>query len=197
MASPGPTLPTAPVPAVPESFETDRLIVRAPGWDDGAAVNAAILESLPELQAWMGWARPAPPLEETEANVQRARLRYLRRLDLRLHLFHKETGRFLGSSGLHRIDWALRRFEIGYWLRTSETGHGYMTEAVAGIAAFAARELGANRIEIRCDARNARSRRVAERLGFRLEGVLRGEALDAEGLPADEMIFARVRGHEF
>lgn len=185
------------LPAVPESFETERLIVRAPRWEDGPAVNEAILESLPELQAWMHWARPAPTPEETEANVRRARLRFLQRLDLRLHVFDKQTGRFLSASGLHRIDWALRRFEIGYWLRTSETGHGYMTEAVAGIAAFAARELGAKRIEIRCDARNARSRRIPERLGFLLEGVLRGEALDTAGLPADEMIFAKVRGHEF
>lgn len=184
------------IPHVPDGFETERLIVRAPRWEDGAVVNAAILESLPELQPWMAWARPAPRLEETEANVRRARLRFLARVDLRLHVFHKDSGRFLGSSGLHRIDWALRRFEIGYWLRTSETGRGYMTEAVAGITDFAARELAANRIEIRCDVRNARSRAVAERLGFRLDGVLRGEALDSAGLPSDEMVFAKVRGAE-
>jgi RimJ/RimL family protein N-acetyltransferase len=33
--------------------------------------------------------------------------------------------------------------------------------------------LGANRIEIRCDDRNERSARVAERLGFKLDGTLR------------------------
>jgi ribosomal-protein-serine acetyltransferase len=187
---------SASLPHVPESFETGRLVVRAPRWEDAAAINAAVLESLAELRPWLRWAQAAPTLEESEESVHRARLRFLARRDLRLHIFHKHSGVLLGASGLHRIDWALRRFEIGYWLRTSQTGRGYMSEAVAGITDLAAGELAANRVEIRCDARNTRSRRIPERLGFRLEGVLRSEALDPDGRPADEMVFAKVRGRE-
>lgn len=183
--------------SIPEQFETDRLLIRAPREGDGAAVNAAVIESLKELQPWMPWAQTAPTAEEAEVTIRRSRLQYLDRSDLRLLLFRKDTGELAGSSGLHRIDWAARRFEIGYWLRTSCQGQGFMTEAADGITRFAINELAANRIEIRCDARNTKSAQVAQRLGFTLEGILRSYKLDQTDKPCDAMIFAKVRGIEF
>lgn len=117
---------------LPEAFETERLLLRAPQWGDGPALNAAIRESLDELKPWMPWAQRPPTLEESEDNVRRARLRFLERVDVRLHLFLRNGGAFVGSSGLHRPDWDARRFEIGYWVRTSQSGRGLITEAVAG-----------------------------------------------------------------
>lgn len=182
---------------VPDEFETQRLLLRSPVWGDGALVNKAILESLDALRPWMPWATKEPTVDESEENVRRARLRYLERSDLRLHVFEKETGELIGSSGLHRIDWEARKFEIGYWIRTLWGGRGFMTEAVAGIMDLAIIQLQANRVEIRCDARNLRSSAIAERLGFKLEGVLRSESCDVDGRARDTMVFAKVRGHEF
>ncbi|CAM3702429.1 GNAT family N-acetyltransferase [Cohnella lubricantis] len=182
---------------IPESFESERLLIRAPQWGDGAAVNEAIRESLDELKPWMPWAQQAPTVEESELNLREARLRYLERSDLRLQLISKSTGQFIGGSGLHRIDWQSRKFEIGYWVRTSCAGQGYITEAAKAIANFAATVLEANRIEIRCDAKNHRSARVAERLGFTLEGVLRDEAIGTDGMLRSTKVFSIVRGIEF
>lgn len=181
----------------PEEFDTERLIVRAPLWGDGVAVNEAIRESIEELRPWMPWAKNIPAIDESEENVRLARLKFLQRFDLRLHLIHKETGRFIGGSGLHRIDWESKKFEIGYWIRTSQSGKGLMTEAVQGITNFAICVLQANRIEIRCDSTNTRSARIAERLGFTLEGILRSEKCDVTGQLRDTMVFAKVRGQEF
>ena len=180
-----------------EGFETERLTIRSPQWGDGAAVNAAICESIEELRPWMPWAQQPPTIDESEENVRVARLKFLDRSDLRLHIFYRETGEFIGASGLHRIDWETRKFEIGYWIRTSQSGKGLMTEAVEGIANFAIRSLLANRIEIRCDSLNTRSARIAERLGFTLEGVLRNEKSDVGGTLRNTMVFAKVRGYEF
>jgi len=182
---------------VPDEFETERLIIRSPLWGDGVMLNAAICESLDELRPWMPWAAKEPNIDESEENVRRARLNYLERSDLRLHIFYKETGNLIGSSGLHRIDWDARKFEIGYWIRTSWSRRGLMTEAVEGITLFAILQLQANRIEIRCDARNTRSSRIAERLGFTLEGVLRSDSCDVAEHLSDTMVFAKVRGQEF
>ncbi|MCY0874862.1 MAG: GNAT family N-acetyltransferase [Firmicutes bacterium] len=182
---------------VPEELVTERLVIRTPLWGDGQAVHAAIMESMEALRPWMPWASDAQTVEETEANVRAARLKYLERTDLRLHLFDQATGDFVGSSGLHRIDWNIRRFEIGYWIRTSYGGRGLMTEAVAAITRMAEEALKANRIEIRCDARNLRSARIAQRVGFTLEGVLRANERDVEGQLRDTMVFARVRGVEY
>ncbi|GAB2720888.1 GNAT family N-acetyltransferase [Paenibacillus thermoaerophilus] len=183
--------------SIPESFESRRLLIRAPRWGDGAAVNEAIKESLEQLRPWMPWAQQIPSVEDSELDIRRARLRFLERADLRLLLISKETGQFIGSSGLHRIDWQTRKFEIGYWVRTSYGRQGYITEAVEAITNYAIHELQANRIEIRCDSRNTRSARVAERLGFTLEGILRNHERDTEGALRDTMVFAKVRGAEF
>lgn len=182
---------------IPESFESKRLLIRAPLWEDGVIVNEAIRESIDELRAWLPWARNIPTIEESEVNIRRARLQFLDRSDLRLLLFLKETGQLVGSSGLHRIDWESRKFEIGYWLGTPFGNKGYMTEAVAAITNYAVQELQANRIEIRCDGRNLRSARVAERLGFTLEGILRQDKCAEDGSLRDTMIFSKVRGIEF
>ena len=47
-------------------------------------------------------------------------------------------------------------------------------------------------VEIRCDARNLRSRAVAERCGFALDGVLRNEALGVDGAPRDTCVYSRL-----
>lgn len=182
---------------MPESFESSRLLIRAPRWNDGALVHEAVKESIRELRPWMPWAKRLPTPEEAEISIRRSRLQFLDRTDLRLLLLMKDTGELVGSSGLHRIDWQARKFEIGYWVRTSYGGQGYITEAVDAITAFAARELQAGRIEIRCDSRNVRSAKVAERLGFSLEGVLRNDRCDVDGFLRDTMVFSKIRGVEF
>lgn len=182
---------------IPEQIESKRLLIRAPLWEDGAMVNEAILESMEELRPWMPWAEQVPTVEQSEINLRKARLQFLERSDLRLLLLLKETGQCIGSSGLHRIDWQARKFEIGYWIRTSFGGQGYMTEAVEAITAYAVDSLQANRVEIRCDSRNVRSAGVAERCGFTLEGRLRQEKRSADGSLRDTLIFAKVRGVEY
>jgi len=177
----------------PESLETERLLIRCPMPGDGAKDYAAIAESLEELKPWMPWTRHELSVEVQEENMRRARVAFLQRSDLRLLLFLKGTDTLVGSSGLHRIDWSVPKFEIGYWIRTSFTRQGYATEAVQGITAFAFEALGAQRVEIRCASENRPSARVAERAGFRLEGELRNAEVDAQGKPRNVLAFSMIR----
>ncbi|WP_054957884.1 GNAT family N-acetyltransferase [Paenibacillus dakarensis] len=181
----------------PEQIETERLLIRAPLWGDGVAVNEAIIESIEDLRPWLPFANNKPSVHESEAFVRKARLCFLERTDLVLHLFDRETGAFVGSSGLHHIDWKTRRFEIGYWLRSSCTGKGLAAEAVNGISNFAVTQLGANRVEIRIDSRNTRSRKVAVRTGFSLEGTLRNWRRNEYGDLIHLMVYSKVRGAEY
>ncbi|HET9206978.1 MAG TPA: GNAT family N-acetyltransferase, partial [Burkholderiaceae bacterium] len=98
--------------------------------------------------------------------------------------------------GLHRFDWSVPRFEIGYWVRRSEQGRGLITEAVQTLVRFAFDGLRARRVEVRMSSMNHRSRAVAERCGFTLEGVLRQDSLGVDGQPRDTAVYARVRGVE-
>ncbi len=177
----------------PDSFESERLTIRCPLSGDGVAVRTAVLESQAELKQWLPFAVDIPSKEEYEAIMRKGHVRFLAREDLWLLLFLKGTNTLVGSSGLTRIDWSIPRFEIGYWLRTSYAGKGYMTEAVTAITAFVFDRLEAKRVEIRCDAQNKRSTAVARRAGFTLEGILIGESRHhLTNNLRDTMIFAKT-----
>ncbi len=179
---------------IPDSLSTERLVIRVPRAGDGLALNRAVRDSWAELRPWMDWAVGEPPdVEASEVAVRRARARFISREDIWLFLFLKQNNELVGSSGLHRIDWSVPRFEIGYWVRTPYARRGLITEAVAGITGFAFATLGARRVEIRCDARNHRSVAVPNRLGFELEATLRHHARHhLSGALCDTLIFVRL-----
>lgn len=185
---------------VPERFVTARLILRCAKPGDGAALNAAVCESLEQLRPYVPWAGTVPTIAESEAIVRKAQARFLLREDLMLLIFERRAddseGEVLGGTGLHRMDWKVRRFEIGYWRRTGREGRGIATEAVLALNRMAFDELQALRVELRIDNLNAPSWRVAERAGFTLEGVLRSESLAPGGAPRDMRVYSRVRGVE-
>jgi RimJ/RimL family protein N-acetyltransferase len=176
----------------PDRFETERLLIRCPLPGDGPELFAAVKDSYEELRPWIPWVEHHRTVEDSEESVRRGWVEYLERADLRMHLFLKGKDTLVGSSGLHRIDWSVPKFEIGYWCRTSFAGHGYITEAVRGITAFAFDALGARRVEIRCDPLNKRSARVAERAGFRLEGELRNAEVAPGGTLRNTLIFSLI-----
>ncbi len=176
----------------PDTFETERLTLRTPHSGDGAMINAAVIESLAELRPWMPWAQTPPTLADSETYAREKQAQFLRREDLTFLLLRREDGRMIGSGGLHRIDWQVPRFEIGYWVRTGDARRGYITEAVQGLTTFARDHLGARRVEIRMDSRNERSGRIAERAGFALEGVIRHERRSVDGALIDGRSYARI-----
>ena len=165
----------------PEEFETSQLIIRIPRPGDGEVVYQAIKASLTEIKPWLPFAQKEQSLQDVEINIREAHLNFLSRKDLRLLVFLKKTGELVASTGLHRMDWSVPKFEIGYWIDSRYSGNGYMMEAVQGIADFAFRELKARRVEIRCDSKNVKSRNVAERAGFKLETILKNDDLSADG----------------
>ena len=177
----------------PDSFETERLIIRAPRIGDGQAVNDAVRESHENLKPWMPWATTIQAVEETEERVRQGAVRWILREDLWMLLFRKSDGLYVGGSGLHRIDWSVPAFEIGYWVRASLEGKGYISEAVTGITNFGFGVLGGERIEIRCDTRNIRSANVAKRSGYTLESTLRHDSWATDGTLRDTYIFGMIR----
>lgn len=175
---------------LPDELRGERVALRPYQADDAPAVFEAIEESRQHLAPWMLWVAHHRSILETHDFIAHSRARWLLRDELNMAIWELATGRYLGSTGLHGIDWHLRRFEIGYWLRQSAEGHGYMTEAAGLLADFALETLGANRVEIRCDARNHRSAAVAERLGFVREARLRNAEHAPDATLRDTLIFS-------
>lgn len=66
-----------------------------------------------------------------------------------------------------------RNAEVGYWLAATATGRGLATGAARAAVDHLFRRADVHRVEMQCGVENRRSRAVAERLGFRLEGIRR------------------------
>ena len=181
---------------VPERLDGERTLLFAPRAGLGAEMAVVITQSLSHLRPWMPWAQDAPTAESSELVVRRMQADFITRRDLCFQIYARRAdgspGRLLGGTGLHRIDWTLRRFEIGYWIRPEAAGQGHVSEAVRLLTALAFDVLGARRVEIRCDPRNVKSRAVAERCGFELEGVLRNNVLGVDGHARDTCVYARI-----
>ena len=179
---------------VPGELLGSLVTVRAYREEDAPELWAAVDESRDgPLGEWMPWVEEYRAPEDALATIRRLRARWLLREDLVTAIFERATGRFLGGSGLSRIDWKIRRFEIGYWLRTSAIGHGYVTETVQLLTRLAFDHLEANRVEIRMDVRNTRSRAIPARLGFVFEGCMRRAMPDIHSQPGDIDVFALIR----
>ncbi|NBJ71224.1 MULTISPECIES: GNAT family N-acetyltransferase [Clostridia] len=178
----------------PHEIHTKRLLIRLPLPGDGKAVHEAIQFSQSELKQWLSFAQREQTLEETEANVREAQIQFLQREDLRFQIFDKHTKAFLGCTGLHRIDWKVPKFEIGYWVDTRQQGKGIISEAVEALTKFGFKDLGANRVEIRCDEENYRSRAIPEKLGFKLEGVHYHDSKSANGISLrNTCVYAKLK----
>ncbi|MBK7962688.1 MAG: GNAT family N-acetyltransferase [Bdellovibrionales bacterium] len=180
---------------IPMPIETPRLLLRPPQPGDGVELNQAINESFEALSVWMPWAKERPSVEDSEENVRRAFAKWVLREDLRISIFDKASGKLVGSSGLHRINWELPSFEIGYWVRNSFEGKGYITESTNALTQFAFKQLKAKRVEIRCNSKNERSVTVIKRLGFEYEGCLRSNDTHANSMESrDTVVYSRLNG---
>lgn len=177
---------------LPEMLETPRLIVRVARPGDGAVFHRAISASLERLQPWLGWVTPAPTLDDAERNCRRAQARFLLNEDLMALFFLKDGGDLVGGSGLHNANWDLRHFEVGYWGHAGHAGRGLMAEGVGALVTHALDVLQASRVFLTTDENNQASRRLAERLGFELEGILRQDRRNLQGRLRNTCVYARI-----
>jgi ribosomal-protein-serine acetyltransferase len=177
---------------LPEKIETPRLIVRCPRSGEGKVVNEAVLESWEDLGPWMPWARgKKPTIDESEENVRIGLTRWITREDLWMFIYDKKSGQYIGGTGLHRINWDIPAVEIGYWIRTSRSGEGIITESTNALTRFAFEFLKCKRVEIKCSSRNLKSVAVMERLGFEREALLRMQDSHPTEI-GDSLIYSRL-----
>lgn len=101
------------------------------------------------------------------------------------------TGQAFGSSSLFDLDGANRKLEVGHtWVGRSHRRTPANTEAKRLLLGHAFEALGAVRVQLKCDARNARSRAAIERIGARPEGVLRSFQLLPDGHRRDVAFYS-------
>ena len=180
--------------APPYRIETERLVVRC--WEprDASLLKEATDESVDHLRPWMAWAHDEPqPLDAKIELLRTFRGSFDLGTDFVYAIFSRDESRVLGGSGLHRRSHG-EALEIGYWLRVSETGKGYMTETVSVLTQAAFAWCGVERVDIQVAPANEASLKVARRLGYVEEAVLRRrQELVTEGEPrGDAVVFSML-----
>lgn len=178
---------------LPEEIHTERLVIRVARPGDGAMFNQAIAESVENLKEWLSWVTPVPSTDQSELSCRQAYARFLTNQDLMAFLILKSNGELVGGSGLHYANWEIRSFEVGYWGRTTYLGRGLISEGVEALTKFALVELRANRVYLTMDERNLASVRLAERVGFELEGTLRRDKRTPSGTLRNTRVYSIVR----
>jgi RimJ/RimL family protein N-acetyltransferase len=111
-------------------------------------------------------------------------------------VFAREDGRFIAQLYVGSVRPELPSFNLGYICDRAEVGRGYVTEACTLALATLFGHMRAHRVAIWCDESNTRSRAVAERLGFTLDGVLREDRRLATGEVGSTRCYSLL-AHEF
>ena len=133
-------------------------------------VYAAIDANRERLRQWLPWVDHARSPGDTRGflAMQMARLAHGEAMTAGVWVDAVFAGVVEG-----RLDEEKRIMDLGYWLAGDFEGRGIMTRACRELLRYAFEELQYPRVELRCAPENQRSCAVAERLGMRLEGVLR------------------------
>jgi RimJ/RimL family protein N-acetyltransferase len=180
---------------MPHPFLTDGCIfVRPPTLGDVAAFCVAANESAAEVGRWLPWCHADYREAEAQTYIAGCIDAWARLARFPFLILDCAGGQLLGGIGVNNIDMTNRRGSLGYWVRTSQTGRGVALAAARLVSKFAFAEAGLARVEIAVIAENVASRRVAEKLGAKPEGIARdrivmhGKAYDAvlySLIPAD------------
>lgn len=106
------------------------------------------------------------------------------------HIFAND--KLCGAIRLNKIEPGNRKASIGYYIGEHFQGQGLATSSVRAVLGYCFDRLGFNRIELQCTANNMASQKVAKRLGFKWEGMLRqAELLGGEYV--DLFVFGLLR----
>ena len=167
------------------------LTLRSPEPGDAEPVLEAVRESLPELCRWMTWCHPG--YSEADALQWIASQAKAREAGSAFEfLIVGDIGRLLGVCGINCINTVNRFANLGYWVRTSETGHGVAVQAVKLVARWSFEHTDLQRLEIVTAVGNGASQRVALKAGALREGTLRSR-LCIHGTFHDAVMHAIIR----
>ena len=150
------------------------------------------IEAVRDGDLWQLWYTAIPPPEKMRAEIER-----------RLGLFDKglmqpfavrtPDGRFAGMTTYMNVDAANRRVEIGStWYRQSVQRGGLNTECKLMLLGRAFEQMDCIAVEFRTHFFNQQSRKAIERLGAKLDGVLRNHARASNGTLRDTVVYSIV-----
>lgn len=170
-------------------MEGSRVRLRRARATDGPALFAVAHDR--QVMLYMDWPMPRDA-SETTSHLHRMAESWDRRAEFQWVILDA-SGQLVGTISCRPQDHAA---DFGYFLARSHWGRGFAAEAATLVLNWLWLQPQIVRVWATADAENARSRRLLERLGLRLEGVLRMATMrpNLGGPPRDTALYARCRG---
>jgi len=157
---------------------------------DAPALFALVDREREHLRRWLPWLDANRAVEDSLAFIRDQHAKAKIEENVPFALLHETE--LAGVVGYHSIDRGRGACSVGYWIAADLQGRGIVTRAVGALARHAFEVLGLEAVELRAATENRRSRAVAERLGFRAQGVVE----NAEWLydhHVDHVVYVLVR----
>lgn len=180
----------------PDSWTTDRVLLRSWMPGEGALLTEAAEPSYEHLAPWMPWVQKHQPVEVSERLVRGFRAYWLLAQNFVMPILTPDGARVLGGTGFHLRQGPLAsgNIEVGMWIRVEEAGKGLGSHVLQAVIDWSWAEWPWRRLVWKCDAHNHASRRLAEKHGFELEGILRQDLTTPEGVLRDTCIYSLLKG---
>ncbi len=153
----------------------------------------ALAEAVQDGELWRLWYTSIPAPDGMAVEIERRLALREKGWMLPFAVISPESGRPVGMTSYMNIDAVNRRVEIGStWYRLSVQRTPLNTEAKLLLLRHAFESLDCIAVEFRTHFFNQASRRAIERLGAKLDGILRGHIRAADGTLRDTCVYSII-----
>ena len=163
----------------------DHIMLRAYEVAEAQELFDAVNRSRKHLNPWLDWVSKTTKPEHSLQFIQQSMDELHAQKALALGIFYDD--KIIGGIGMHDWDHEVQMAQIGYWLAQEHEGKGIISRSMQQFVAFLFDKTGLNKIEIRFVQANKRSAKVAARMGFKIEGVIR-QSVMRNGMPEDMVV---------
>ncbi len=149
----------------------DDLLLRSFQAEDAPELFKVVDASRDHLRPWFPWVDLTTKADHSLQFIQQSIIQQKSQEAMALGIVYKR--KIIGSMGMHNWDHQLSKAQLGYWINNEYEGKGIINTCIHSFADFLFDKAGLNKIEIHFMPSNVRSAKVAERLGCKIEGILR------------------------
>lgn len=149
----------------------DNLLLRTLQPDDAEELFKAVDASREHLRPWLPWVDMTRKPEHSLQFIQQSRTRQQNQEGITLGIIYNQ--KIIGSVGMHDWDHNLKKAQLGYWIAKDYEGKGIVNAGLKSFIDFLFNKAGLNKVEIQFIVANKKSAAVAERIGFKVEGIIR------------------------
>lgn len=152
-----------------------------------------LLEAVQDGELWKLWYTFIPSPEQMKADIQKRLEQQSKGTMLPFAVIAADTGKAVGITTYLNIDAEARRVEIGgTWYRKQVQRTALNTECKLMLLTHAFDNLNCIAVEFRTHFFNYQSRRAIERLGAKLDGILRNHRRSSDGTLRDTCVYSII-----